>query len=153
MAYGMRSMLNLTTSGQQRPYKITGAMYEYIKREVAAARKHFVPWNKGLKTGQIPWNKGMSGYKFDEEASHNHRVAHQKFKQNNPERYSNIYKNLKMVGEPKRLLAIQKKTAVFGVVYDSATIAAKEFGLKKTTMIKRILSKNYPDYMYVGENK
>lgn len=58
-----------------------------------------------------------------------------------------------MVGEPKRLLAIQKKTAVFGVVYDSATIAAKEFGLKKTTMIKRILSKNYPDYMYVGENK
>ena len=54
-----------------------------------------------------------------------------------------------MTEEHKRFLAIQKKTEVDGILYPSATVAAKELGLKKTTLIKRVLSPNYPTYKYL----
>lgn len=138
-----------------RDYEVMKKAYSYARKNSVGPRlgSHPIPWNKGLKTGHTPWNKGVSGYTFGEEASHNHRIAYQKFKNENPEKWAENYKNLKIAGEGARLMAIQKKTIVYGIVYASATIAAIELGVKKTTLIKRVLSKNYPDYMYLGENK
>lgn len=112
------------------------------------------PWNKGIKTGQVAWNTGLIGW-MSEEQKVKQRAAVRSYKDNTPDWYIKSFGNpeVREASEQLRLKAVSKRTVVYGVIYDSASQAAIDLGMKKTTLIKRILSKNYPDYMYVGENK
>lgn len=97
--------------------------------------------------GQIAWNKDkVLSVDHKEKQKTGIKVYHE----NNPNWYVSSFGNpeVKKSAEKKRLEAIQRKTIVDGTEYLSATLAAKTLGIKKTTLIKRVLSKNFPTYYY-----
>ena len=155
MGYALFSMQRIQE--RNRRIKLNSWQYAAIKKAFSEARKnspgprtgsHPIPWNKGVKTGVTAWNKGILNWQTDDQKD-KQRKSLQKYRSENSEKAKKQMIDALHKGAEKRMLAIQKKTQVDGVVYPSATIAAKEIGLKKTTLIKRVLSKNFPAYCYV----
>ncbi len=70
----------------------------------------------------------------------------------NPDWYEKSFGNpaIREKREAKRLAVICKPVCVDGTIYPSATATAKALGLKKITLIKRVLSKNFESYGYLS---
>lgn len=98
----------------------------------------------GFKKGRTPHNKGKSEPKDNKDK----RVASILEWRNNNPGWDKAWKEGQKKSEQKRLKAVSKITIVDGIKYPSATEAAKALGLKKTTLIKRVLSESYPTYIY-----
>ena len=160
MCFALHSMRRIIN--RNKKLKISSWEYRKIKEANIFARKNSVgPFlgNKHTKetiekikehayrgnAGKIAWNKGLS---FTEEHIKNHREGILQYREKNPNWKEQLY-SARKIGEEKRLDSICKKTSIDGIIYKSATEAATILGLKKTTLIKRILSKNFPNYNYV----
>jgi len=99
--------------------------------------------------GQIPWNKGKAM-----SATYKAKIVKglEKYRIANPDWYEKSFGNpaIREKREAKRLAVICKPVCVDGIIYPSATATAKALGLKKTTLIKRVLSKNFESYRYIS---
>ncbi len=92
--------------------------------------------------GQIPWNKGLTK---DLDSRVNNMYENRK--QNKTWRKNFIKTPEK---EARRLKAISKRVSILGIEYSSAREAFRKLDtLKYITLIKRIKSKNFPEYSWV----
>ena len=113
--------------------------------------KHSEETKKKISQNTINTHKGQVAWNKNKTISEEHRLklvtGQLQYRQAHPEWKEQI-KEAKIIGEKKRLEAVQKKTIVNEIEYSSATIAANTLGIKKITLIKRVLSKNFPTYYY-----
>jgi hypothetical protein len=162
MCFALHSMRRIL--GRNGKLKLTSWEYKKLKEANAYARSKSSSGMKGKKhrpdsiekmrenaymglLGKPAWNRGK---KEAVEKKKKRMESLKKYREGHPE-WKEQLRDASRIGEPNRLLAIQKRTQVDGRIYESATKAAAALGLKKITLIKRVLSKNFPEYKYIEE--
>jgi group I intron endonuclease len=126
-------------------YNLTKGGEGFTGTHTKETKKLISERTKGKNKGQVAWNTGLTKDKDDRVAQmYQNRKQHITWKENfkkTPER------------EAKRLKSVVKPVIIDGVEYYSAREACAVIGnIKYTTLIKRIKSKNFPNYNWKVTN-
>jgi hypothetical protein len=160
MCFALHSMCRVMKRNKQ--LKLTSWEYKKLKEANSYARSNSVgtfkdknhnPESKelmrinanGFKKGYTPWNKGIP---TPDTMKQNQAIGREKYRKENPN-WADQCREARKIGESKRLEACRKLTEIDGVIYPSASEAARQLGLKKITLIKRIKSPTFTSYRYV----
>ena len=152
MLKAYRAMAILIAPNQQR-YKINSKEFDKLRKLSGfTGHKHSLESitlmsinANGFKKGYTPWNKGVP---TSNKTKQKQDIGRKKYREKNPN-WAEQCREARKIGRVRGLVACSKKTEVDGIIYPSATAAAKAVGLKKITLIKRVGSVNYPTYKYV----
>ena len=96
--------------------------------------------------GQIPWNKGMT---MEDDWKEKRQKGADDYRANNPG-WDKNWREAQRKAEPKRLKSISRQVSINGIAYPSAREAFRTINsIKYPTLIKRIESKNFPEYNWI----
>jgi hypothetical protein len=110
--------------------------------------EHCKNLSKGHK-GQIPWNLGLNwSNEVKEKIKNNHKGMAGKFHTNEAKKNISIaLKGKERTVEHKKNLS--KRVSINNVIYESVKDAIAQTGFSRFTVIKRLKSENYPEWIYL----